>query len=86
MKAIENMKHQMGPSIIQNKDKKMSSLDYKKRDATDRWTKQETEKFYMALQLMGTDFGLIESLFKGERTRNQIKVSVHYYFFFFLLS
>jgi len=25
---------------------------------------------------MGTDFGLIETLFKGTRTRNQIKVSL----------
>jgi len=53
----------------------MSSLDYKSRDSTDRWSKQDTEKFFMALQLMGTDFGLIETLFEGKRTRNQIKVS-----------
>ena len=74
-KAVESIKNQMGPSIVRNKDKKMSSLDYKARDSTDRWTKEDTLKFYKALQLMGTDFGLIESLFKGSRTRNQIKVS-----------
>ena len=74
-KAIENIKTQMGPSVIQTKDKKMSSLDYKPRDSTDRWSKYDTQKFFMALQLMGTDFGLIETLFEGKRTRNQIKVS-----------
>lgn len=51
----------------------MSSLDYKKRDSTDRWSKQDTQKFYMALQLMGTDFDLVETLFEGKRTRKQIK-------------
>ena len=69
-KAIQNIKTQMGPSVVQTKDKKMSSLDFKSRDSTDRWSKQDTEKFYMALQLMGTDFGLIETLFEGKRTRN----------------
>ena len=66
----------MGPKVVQNNDKKMSPLDYKTRDSTDRWSAEDTKKFYLALQLMGTDFGLIETLFEGKRTRNQIKVSV----------
>lgn len=65
----------MGGSVVQNKDKKMSSLDFKERDGTDRWSKEDTNKFHMALSLMGTDFSLIETLFEGKRTRNQIKVS-----------
>ena len=65
----------MGGSVVQNKDKKMSSLDFKERDGTDRWSKDDTHKFHMALSLMGTDFSLIETLFEGKRTRNQIKVS-----------
>ena len=48
-KAIQNIKTQMGPSVVQTKDKKMSSLDFKSRDSTDRWSKQDTDKFYMAL-------------------------------------
>ena len=74
-KTIESIKNQMGPAVVQTKDKKMSSLDFKTRDSTDRWSENDTNKFYMALQLMGTDFGLIETLFLGQRTRNQIKVS-----------
>ena len=42
-KAIANIKHSMGPSVVQNRDKKMSSLDFKTRDSTDRWSKRDTE-------------------------------------------
>ena len=74
-KTIERIQNAMGPKVVQNNDKKMSPLDYKARDSTDRWSADDTKKFYKALQLMGTDFGLIETLFEGKRTRNQIKVS-----------
>ena len=74
-KTIERIQNSMGPKVVQNNDKKMSPLDYKVRDSTDRWSAEDTKKFYKALQLMGTDFGLIETLFEGKRTRNQIKVS-----------
>ena len=62
-KTIESLKSQLGPAVVQTKDKKMSSLDFKARDSTDRWSEKDTKKFYMALMLMGTDFGLIETLF-----------------------
>ena len=40
------------------------------REASDRWNKEDLEKFYRGLQLFGTDFGMIESgVFKGRRTR-----------------
>ena len=75
-KTIERIQNAMGPKVVQNNEKKMSPLDYKARDSTDRWSAEDTKKFYLALQLMGTDFGLIETLFEGKRTRNQIKVSI----------
>mgnify|MGYP001626826552 CR=1 FL=1 len=73
--AVDKIKNMMGNSVVQSKDGKMSSLDFKNREATDRWSKEDTNKFYCALQLMGTDFSLIETLFEGKRTRTQIKVS-----------
>ena len=72
---VANLKEDLGESVVRDNDKRRSALDYKKRDATDRWSKEDTNKFYKALQLIGTDFGLIESLFEGKRSRNQIKVS-----------
>ena len=72
--TIDKMTKQMGK--VQASNQKMSSLNYTKHEKTDRWTKSDTQKFYIALQLFGTDFGLIETLFDGERSRNQIKVSL----------
>jgi hypothetical protein len=35
----------------------------------EKWKAEETDKFYMALQILGTDFTMIERLFEGVRTR-----------------
>jgi hypothetical protein len=37
------------------------------------WSLQETQQFYAALRQLGTDFGLMEMLFDGKRTRRQLK-------------
>ncbi|KAG7360287.1 Myb-like DNA-binding protein [Nitzschia inconspicua] len=37
------------------------------------WSLEETHKFYMALRQLGTDFGSMEALFDGKRTRRQLK-------------
>jgi hypothetical protein len=38
------------------------------------WSIEETEKFYLALQQLGTDFGSMEALFfENQRTRKQLK-------------
>ncbi|KAG7350645.1 Myb-like DNA-binding protein [Nitzschia inconspicua] len=37
------------------------------------WSLEETQKFYMALRQLGTDFGSMEALFDGKRTRRQLK-------------
>lgn len=45
---------------------------YQARDQGVKWTEQETQLFYMALEQFGTDFSLIAKLFPG-RSRPQIK-------------
>eukprot|EP00128_Syssomonas_multiformis_P014835 Colp12_sorted_trinity150504_noHs@17256 len=45
---------------------------FSNREKVSRWTKEETQKFYLALSMCGTDFGLIHALFK-HRSRAQIK-------------
>lgn len=42
------------------------------REKAERWLEEETEKFYRALQIFGTDFSVIERLIPG-RSRKQIK-------------
>ncbi|KAL8107500.1 uncharacterized protein LOC141672986 isoform X1 [Apium graveolens] len=44
-----------------------------KKTPRGKWTKQDTELFYQALQQFGTDLTMITQLFPG-RTRNQIKL------------
>jgi transcription factor TFIIIB component B'' len=36
------------------------------------WSLQETQKFYVALRQLGTDFGSMEAWFEGKRTRRQL--------------
>mmetsp|Transcript_18481 Transcript_18481/g.33295 ORF Transcript_18481/g.33295 Transcript_18481/m.33295 type:complete len:209 (-) Transcript_18481:2378-3004(-) len=43
-----------------------------KKPHGDRWSPEETEQFFTALQLFGTDFGLIAKFMK-RRARSQIK-------------
>jgi len=54
-----------------------SSTNYgtwsKKRKHSD-WGKRETLKFYKALSVVGSDFSMMESLFKGKRTRQELKL------------
>ena len=59
-----------------NSDVKKSCLNFMSNiDPCERWSKEDTDKFFAGLQLFGTNFGMIETLFDGKRTRNQIKVS-----------
>lgn len=50
----------------------LTSLSFKKIKHTDKWTEEETNFFYKALECFGTDFSFLEILLKP-RTRNQIK-------------
>lgn len=47
----------------------------KKKEHCEKWSSEETEKFYVALQMFGTDFSMIESLLP-KRTRKQVKVLI----------
>ena len=55
---------------------KLSSLSFMKRQPAEKWKPEETQKFYMALQIFGTDFSLIEKVFNHQRSREQIKVGL----------
>ena len=45
----------------------------KKRRHND-WSQKETIKFYRALSVVGSDFSLMESVFKNKRTRQELKL------------
>lgn len=49
-----------------------NSASYTNRERGERWDDAETEAFYKAMSLWGTDFNLISHMFPG-RTRRQIK-------------
>ena len=59
--------------INENSDSLRHSAIYKKRSHTKKWSQDETEFFYKCLTECGTDFSMIESKFKGDRNRTQIK-------------
>jgi hypothetical protein len=44
-------------------------LSFLNRQPAEKWKPEETEKFFMALQIIGTDFSMIERIFEGQRTR-----------------
>ena len=50
----------------------INSQTYGNRSKPTKWTKQETELFYKAMEQFGTDFTLIQRLFPS-RTRRQVK-------------
>ncbi|XP_034181297.2 transcription factor TFIIIB component B'' homolog Bdp1 isoform X1 [Osmia lignaria lignaria] len=54
-------------------DENNGSGFYKKRQKSKDWPKWETLKFYKALNTVGTDFSLMQSLFPN-RTRQEMKV------------
>ncbi|KAF8537149.1 hypothetical protein BDD12DRAFT_807177 [Trichophaea hybrida] len=50
----------------------VNSGTWAKRDKGDRWEAEDTDRFYEALSMFGTDFEIISRLFPG-RSRRQIK-------------
>jgi len=60
--------------IINDKDKKITCNSFKTQKSNgEKWKTEDTEKFYMALQIWGTDYQMIEMAFQGQRNRYQIK-------------
>ena len=51
---------------------KESRRGKRRREKAEKWLPEETEKFYKALQIFGTDFSIIMKLLPG-RSRKQIK-------------
>ncbi|KAK9473596.1 uncharacterized protein V1510DRAFT_414463 [Dipodascopsis tothii] len=52
--------------------RRVNSGTWSKREKVERWDMAETQKFYEALSMWGTDFNLIAQMFRG-RSRRQIK-------------
>ena len=57
---------------IDGPKQRVTSASFAKKCQTQRWSHEETRKFYKLLEIFGCDFSLIQTLFKG-RTRQQIK-------------
>jgi len=62
-------------AVVENN--KTSSTNYgtwsKKRRHVD-WSEKETLRFYKALSVVGSDFSMMESVFKKKRTRQELKL------------
>jgi len=58
------------------KSDRLTSMSFRTRQHTEKWTPDENRKFYKALEIFGSDFSLISRIFKN-RTRNQIKNKFH---------
>lgn len=60
-------------TIVENqKPYKLTSMSFRTRNNTAKWTPEETKKFYKAIEIFGADFSLIAKLFPT-RNRDQIK-------------
>lgn len=56
----------------------VTSFTYMRRkNHSERWTNQDTEKFYEALTYWGTDFSMIALCFGDKRNHKQIKLKYH---------
>ncbi|UPR00303.1 subunit of Bdp1 transcription initiation factor TFIIIB [Chloropicon primus] len=57
---------------VEESGNKLSAFSYSGYLAPEKWTKEDTDKFYKALEQFGTDFGTIQKFFP-KRERKQIK-------------
>src|SRR5215217_8408357 len=55
-----------------NLTRRVNSATWGRRERVERWDVAETERFYEALSMFGTDFELISKMFVG-RSRRQLK-------------
>jgi len=58
--------------IVLESNAVINSLSFSKFKPTERWGREDTDKFYRALQQVGADFSLVAKLFPN-RTRRQIR-------------
>jgi len=59
-------------AVVPEKKKFTTSNSFRNINHSEKWTEEETTRFYRALEIFGTDFTLITKLFPN-RNRNQIK-------------
>eukprot|EP00743_Colponemidia_sp_Colp-15_P006873 GILK01007416.1.p1 GENE.GILK01007416.1~~GILK01007416.1.p1 ORF type:complete len:367 (+),score=54.06 GILK01007416.1:83-1183(+) len=57
--------------VVHESTSRVTSASFIKRTPNNRWTDEETDKFYAAIQQYGTDFSMIEKVI-GNRNRRQI--------------
>ena len=70
VQAVEESREAAAPKrTVQETGNKASRA---KQVHSERWTLLETEEFFMALQIFGTDFGMVAN-FLQKRTREQVK-------------
>ncbi|KAF3915586.1 hypothetical protein ABW21_db0206851 [Orbilia brochopaga] len=55
-----------------NLTRRVNSATWSKREKTERWDDEETERFYDALSMFGTDFEMMSKMFGG-RSRRMLK-------------
>ncbi|KAF3214227.1 Transcription factor TFIIIB component B [Orbilia oligospora] len=55
-----------------NLTRRVNSATWSKREKTERWDDEETERFYQALGMFGTDFEMMSKMFMG-RSRRMLK-------------
>jgi hypothetical protein len=59
--------------VVDNKKPyKLTSMSFRTKNTTAKWTPEETKKFFKAIEIFGADFSLIAKLFPT-RNRDQIK-------------
>lgn len=66
-----NTDRKNGMEILED-DKIVTSATHGKKGKSHRWSERETKKFYKALEICGTEFSLISSLFEN-KTRKHVK-------------
>jgi len=55
-----------------NLTRRVNNATWRNKERTERWDAEETNKFYGALSMFGTDFEMCSKMFPG-RTRRQLK-------------
>lgn len=61
------------PVVVENASKFTNYGTWSKKKRYSDWTEKETFKFYRALSIVGSDFSMMESMFK-KRTRAELKL------------
>ncbi len=70
--ATDNMEDELEYVEDDEHGKHLTSATYAKRTGSNRWNADDTEFFYEALAMCGTDFSMIQTFFP-HRTRAQVK-------------